>query len=149
MVSSPACLLAIFPPCNSITASPHHDESLQFPYFLTTLVCMGNEAIVLWLSKELALAYFGAVVVGMMGLLQLVATQWNREELRWLPANSALPIGSLMMVGALAWFYISYYRLIFVPGPAGLELMILFSGGSGLAVWLTRLLHWIRTISHE
>ncbi|MGB0389828.1 MAG: hypothetical protein ACPGWR_33825 [Ardenticatenaceae bacterium] len=105
---------------------------------------MGNEAIVLWLSEELALAYFEAVVVGMMGVLQIVATYSQREQLRWLPRKGAVPIGVLMMSGALAWFYVSYYRLIFVPGPAGLELMLLFSSGTALAVWLTRLLHWIK-----
>lgn len=104
---------------------------------------MGNDAIVLWLSQELALAYFIAVMIGMMGALQLVARYWQRDELRWLPHVSVLPVSSLMIVGAISTFYIRYYDLIFVPGPAGLELMLLFSGATALAVWLTRVLHWL------
>lgn len=102
---------------------------------------MGNDALVLWLSAELALGYFVAVVVGMVGLLQGVAVLWGRDDLRWLPRSLALPVGALVVVAAGAWFYLRFYRLIFVPGPAGLELMVLFGGGAALAVWLTRLLH--------
>jgi hypothetical protein len=104
---------------------------------------MGDDSLVLWLSAELALAYFVAVIVGMLGLLQVVAVQWQRESLRWLPVRLAKPLGSLAIIGALAWFYLGYYPLIFVPGPAGLELMILFGGGTALAVWLTRALKWL------
>ena len=104
---------------------------------------MGNDAIVLWLSEELALAYFIAVIIGMMGALQLVANHWQRDDLRWLPHHSALPVGIFMIIGALSTFYLRYYDLIFVPGPAGLELMLLFGGATALAVWLTRLLHWL------
>lgn len=101
---------------------------------------MGNDALVLWLSPELALAYFVAVVVGMTGVLQAVAAQAGREELRWLPLSLALPLGLALTAGALAWFYLGYYRLIFVPGPAGLELMLLFGVGTALATWLSRAL---------
>ena len=104
---------------------------------------MGNDAIVLWLSEELASAYFIAVIISMMGALQLVARYWQRDDLSWLPHNVVLPISTLMIIGAISTFYIRYYELIFVPGPAGLELMLLFSGATALAVWLTRVLHWL------
>ncbi len=52
-----------------------------------------------------------------------------------------MPVGLLLAGGALAAFYLSFYRLIFVPGPAGLELILLFGGGTALAVWLSKLLH--------
>ena len=103
---------------------------------------MGNDAIVLWLSEELALAYFIAVIIGMMGALQLVAHYWQRDDLSWLPHNKVFPVSLLMIIGTISTFYIRYYDLIFVPGPAGLELMLLFSGATALAVWLTRLLYW-------
>ncbi|MBA3532849.1 MAG: hypothetical protein H0T73_13065 [Ardenticatenales bacterium] len=106
---------------------------------------MGNDSLVLWLSAELALAYFVAVIVGMLGMLQVIAAHWQRESLCWLPVRMAKPLGSLAMLGALAWFYLSYYPLIFVPGPAGLELMLLFGGGTAIAVWLTRGLRWLVT----
>lgn len=102
---------------------------------------MGNDALVLWLSPELALAYFVAVIVGMMGLMQALSVRWQRPEFRWLPRRVAEPVGLLLVVGALAWFYLRYYQLIFVPGPAGLELIVLFASGSAVAVWLSRLLH--------
>ena len=104
---------------------------------------MGNDAIVLWLSEELALAYFIAVIIGMMGALQLVARYWRRDDLSWLPHKRVFPVSLLMIIGAISTFYIRYYDLIFVPGPAGLELMLLFSGATAVAVWLTRVLHWL------
>lgn len=99
---------------------------------------MGNEAVVLWLTPELALAYFVAVIVGMTGLLQLVAARWQRDDLRWLPSGMATPVGLALGVGALLLFYLTQYPLIFVPGPAGLELMLLFGAGTALATWLSR-----------
>lgn len=99
---------------------------------------MGNDAVVLWLTPELALAYFLAVVVGMIGLLQLVAARWSRDDLRWLPPAMATPVGLALGIGALLVFYVSQYPLIFVPGPAGLELMLLFGAGTALATWLSR-----------
>ena len=103
-----------------------------------TLVRMGNESLVLWLSAELAMGYFAAVFVGMVGLLQLVGAR--RDDLRWLPPRWRVPGGAALVVGALTFFYLPFYELIFVPGPAGLELMVLFGGATVLAIWLTRLL---------
>jgi hypothetical protein len=104
---------------------------------------MGNDSLVLWLSADLALGYFLAVFVGMSGLLQVVAYRWGREDLRWLPSHLAQPLGGLLVLGALGSFYLRFYDLIFVPGPAGLELILLFAVATALAVWLTRLLHRI------
>lgn len=104
---------------------------------------MGNEAVVLWLSAELALGYVIAVFVGMSGLLQLVAARWGRADLRWLPRAAARPVGAALIAAAMVWFYLRFYPLIFVPGPAGLELILLFGGGTVLAVWVARLLHWL------
>lgn len=102
---------------------------------------MGNDALVLWLSPELALAYLVTVVVGVAGVLQLIATHGARPDLAWLPPRAATPVGvGLILIPSLL-FYLVGYRLIFVPGPAGLELMMLYAGGAVLAIWLTRLLH--------
>ncbi len=101
---------------------------------------MGNDSLVLWLSAELALAYFVAVTVGMAGVLQAVAAWGGREDLRLLPPRAALPVGLGVAAAAATGFYLRYYELIFVPGPAGLELILLFGSGTALAVWLTRLL---------
>jgi hypothetical protein len=107
---------------------------------------MGSDVLINWISPELALAYFIAVVIAMLGLLQIVATHGERQDLRWLPAGTALPVGVLTTVGATAWLYTQYYDLIFVPGPAGTELVILFGGGTAVAVWLTRALHWLSSL---
>jgi hypothetical protein len=108
---------------------------------------MGSNELVNWISPELALAYFIAVVIAMLGLLQIVAVHAGREDLRWLPAGMVMPVGVLVTVGAVAWLYTQYYDLIFVPGPAGLELVLLFGGGTALAVWLTRVLRWLITLA--
>lgn len=100
---------------------------------------MGNDAIVLWLSPELALGYFIAVIIGMSGIVQAAAAHWGRADLRWLPLPLARPVGLLVAAGALVWFYVTFYELIFVPGPAGLELILLFGVGSAIAIWLARL----------
>jgi hypothetical protein len=103
---------------------------------------MGDDSILLWLSVEIALGYWVAVMVGMMGALQVVAVGAKRTDLQWLPVRIALPVGILLLGGAVGWFYTTFYRLIFVPGPAGLELMVLFGSGTAVAVWATRLLAW-------
>jgi hypothetical protein len=108
---------------------------------------MGSDVLINWISPELALAYFLAVLAAMLGLLQIVATRGEREDLRWLPAGAAMPVGLLATAGAGAWLYTQYYDLIFVPGPAGTELVILFGGGTAVAVWLTRALRWLTTIA--
>jgi len=103
---------------------------------------MGDDSILLWLSVEVAWGYFVAVTVGMIGALQLVAARVKREDLRWVPPRIGIPVGTLLILGAIGWFYTTHYRLIFVPGPAGLELMVLFGSGTVVAVWATRLLAW-------
>jgi hypothetical protein len=105
---------------------------------------MGDDSILLWLSVEIAWGYFFAVTVGMVGALQLVARGGVREDLRWVPSRIGLFVGVLLILGTMGWFYTLHYRLIFVPGPAGLELMVLFGGGTMIAVWVTRLLAWVR-----
>lgn len=105
---------------------------------------MGDDSILLWLSVEVAWGYFVAVTVGVIGALQIVATQANRENLRWLPPRMSTPVGTLFILGAIGWFYTLHYRLIFVPGPAGLELMVLFGSGTIVATWVTRFFAWVR-----
>jgi hypothetical protein len=104
---------------------------------------MGDDSILLWLSVEVALSYWVAVMVGMMGALQVVAIGAKRVDLQWLPPRLAVPLGMLLIIGAVGWFYTTFYCLIFVPGPAGLELMVLFGSGTAVAVWVTRLLAWV------
>lgn len=103
---------------------------------------MGNDSLVLWLSAELALGYFVAVAVGMLGLLQWVAVQ--RNDLRWLPVAWQRPVALLLIGAALLLFYVRFYDLIFVPGPAGLELILLFGAATALATWLTHALAALR-----
>jgi hypothetical protein len=82
----------------------------------------------------------------MGGMLQVAARLWRREDLRWLPRSLAVPVGVALTLGAGAWFYLSYYQLIFVPGPAGLELIVLFAAATALAVWGTRILYKISSL---
>lgn len=101
---------------------------------------MGNNSPILWLSPELARAYYLTVTVALLGLLQILALRWGHPDLRWLPPRWAAPVGVVMIISSVATYYHQFYSLIFVPGPAGLELMLLFGGASITALWLTRLL---------
>ena len=110
---------------------------------------MGDDSILLWLSVEVAWGYFIAVTFGVTGALQIVATHSKREEFRWLPPRMSTLVGTILILGAIGWFYTMHYRLIFVPGPAGLELMVLFGSGTVIATWVTRFLAWVRVRGKE
>jgi hypothetical protein len=99
---------------------------------------MGNDALLLWLSEEVAFAYWLTILISMVGALQLVAL--HRADLRWLPRRLAPVVGVCLILGAVVWFYTTHYALIFVPGPAGLELMVLFGTGTMVAIWVTKIL---------
>lgn len=49
---------------------------------------MGDDSVLLWLSFEVAWGYFIAVTFGVIGALQIVATQANRNDLRWRKTRS-------------------------------------------------------------
>lgn len=99
---------------------------------------MGHEAFIDWIAPEIAVAYFIATTVALVGILQVAGVAWGRPELRLLPTRGAsLALGTLLALGALAGFYLTMQRLILVPGLAGTELIILFTGAALLARLVT------------
>jgi hypothetical protein len=95
-----------------------------------------------FVSSYLALSYLAFATIGVIGVLQILAA-WRpyaglalldyRQKRGWQRA-----VGPLLIVAAYAWFF-GTRREILTPGPAGVELTLLFAGGVILALALTLL----------
>lgn len=104
---------------------------------------MGHESFIDWISPEIALAYFLAVTVVLIGVLQLAAIRWDRPELRWLRSRRRGALFGLALIAAgTGAFYGGMQELIFVPGLAGAELFVLFGAGTVTAIIVVRLVAW-------
>jgi alpha-beta hydrolase superfamily lysophospholipase len=86
----------------------------------------------------LASAYFAFVFVTALGTLQIVAA---RERLVGLslvgvdrPDGIGQVVGIGLIVGTAGWFFVGQWPLIFRPGLAGAELLVIFAGGALAAV---------------
>lgn len=105
---------------------------------------MGHESLIDWISPEIALAYFVATTVALIGVLQIAGARWDRLELRWPRSRSAaVLLGLVLVLASAAAFYVGMERLIFVPGLAGAELMVLFAAATLLATIVVRLIAWL------
>lgn len=86
-------------------------------------------------NPDVALAFFVCAVLVCGGTLQMVAARYGYVGLawvrpRWQPWGGTL-FGVILIVGGTAWFFVRHSDGIFRPGPAGLELLLLF-GAAGL-----------------
>ena len=95
-----------------------------------------------FIDNGLAASYFVFSLVAVIGLLQLVAAHRNLVGLSLIPGARrrvfGYLLGSTFTLGSFPVFFVVEYTGIFRPGPAGLELLVLFSGATlaGLALTL-------------
>ncbi|MCZ7572851.1 MAG: hypothetical protein M5U01_30220 [Ardenticatenaceae bacterium] len=109
---------------------------------------MGHESFINWISPEIALAYFLAATVVLIGVLQIAGARWDRPELRWSRSRGASAfLGTGLILIATAAFYVGMRRLIFVPGLAGTELIAIFGVAALLATILVRVV--ARQLGHR
>lgn len=86
-------------------------------------------------------AYFLFALAACLGSLQIIAARYGYLGLalvrpRWQPAGGLL-LGSAMIVAGAGWFFWQHSAGIFRPGPAGLELFLLFGAALLVALALT------------
>jgi hypothetical protein len=89
----------------------------------------------------LAFAYFAFVFFTALGTLQIVGA---RERLVGLslvstdgPARVGQALGIGLITGTAGWFFVSQWPLIFRPGLAGAELLVIFAAGALVALFVT------------
>lgn len=83
-------------------------------------------------NPDVALAFFVCAVLACGGTLQVVAARYGYVGLawvrpRWQPWGGTL-VGVILIAWGTVWFFARYGDGIFRPGPAGLELFLLFGG---------------------
>jgi hypothetical protein len=90
----------------------------------------------------MAFSYFVCCTVAAFGVIQATATRSGNNLLSWWPRQRG-PVGAVIGVvltaGSLWWFMTSYRHLIYRPGLAGAELVVIFATASGMALTLSRL----------
>lgn len=92
-----------------------------------------------WYSVELAIAYYVWSTVAFLGVLQASAAWYDRSELAF---SSNRVIG--LVAGLVTWsagvvgFYVTQYELIFVPGPATTEALVVLVTAALTAIMTTR-----------
>ncbi len=95
-----------------------------------------------FVEPRVALHYFLLVLVGFVGVLQIIAAHYRRSNLSLVPPERGpwvgTALGSLLILGAFAWFVVATPEML-RPGPAGAELVLLFGAAALLAVLICRL----------
>lgn len=92
-------------------------------------------------NPDVALAFFVCALLACSGTLQVVAARYGYVGLawvrpRWQPWGGTL-LGVVLVSGGSVWFFVRHSDGIFRPGPAGLELFVLFSGAAAVALVVT------------
>src|SRR5689334_4094286 len=92
-------------------------------------------------NPDVAGAYFVCALAACLGTLQIIAARYGYIGLAWLRPRwqplGGIALGLAFIIGGSAIFFTRYSAGIFRPGPAGLELFILFGGAFVLALPLT------------
>lgn len=101
-----------------------------------------------FVEPRVAIHYFLLVLVGFVGVLQIVAARYRRRSLALVPLERGpwvgAMLGSLLILGAFAWFVAATPEML-RPGPAGAELVLLFGAAALLAVLICRLAAALRS----
>jgi hypothetical protein len=73
-----------------------------------------------------AINYFWLCFGALLGVLQIVATRYNRRDLMWFDGAPGYATGIALTVGSFIWFFLTD-REIFIPALAGGEFFLLFT----------------------
>jgi len=84
-----------------------------------------------------AVNYFVFCFFAILGVIQGIATRYQRFDLQWFGGNAGYALSVALVVGSFVWFFITDQE-IFIPALAGGEFFALFIGALILAVPLTR-----------
>ncbi len=85
-----------------------------------------------------AVHYVTFCFAAILGTLQMVATRFDRRDLKWFEGRGGYVVGALIVAASFIWFF-AVDDEIFTPGLAGGELFLLFVIPFLVAVPLTRL----------
>ncbi len=117
-----------------------HGRNVRITLFGYTVGFLDN-----WYSWQLAVAYFAWTAVALMGVLQVAAARFRRQDLAWFRSpRRCYAVGLLLWIGGLGAFYATQYRLLFAPGPAAGEAALLFGIAALVAVLVTRAVVYAR-----
>lgn len=92
-------------------------------------------------NPHVAPGYLGWAFIACLGVFQIIAAHYGYIGLawvrpRWQPVGGWV-LGMSLIVGGCILFFMGHTEGIFRPGPAGLELFILFGGGLVAALVVT------------
>lgn len=100
-------------------------------------ICGGDSLLLNFVSSYLALSYLTFAILVTLGALQFVATHQGWQGLSLLDCSGRKAVGYALsvtlVVAGYVWFFLTR-REIFSPGPAGAELMVLFSAASFISL---------------
>ena len=92
-------------------------------------------------NPDVSPAYFLVALAACLGTLQLIAARYGYIGLAWVSPRWQPWLGGLLGVALVslpwAWFFERHSAGIFRPGPAGLELMVMFGAAALASVPLT------------
>jgi len=104
--------------------------------------CFCEEAVLHFVAPRLALHYFLLVFLGSLGVIQIAAAGYGLKRLSLIPAHwpswYGRAAGQGILGGAFVWFVVSTPEML-RPGPAGLEIGLLFWGAFLMALLICRL----------
>jgi len=84
-----------------------------------------------------AVNYFVFCFFAILGVIQGVATRYQRRDLRWFEHHTGYAMSATLVGGSFAWFFTTDQE-IFIPALAGGEFFALFIGAFIIATPLTR-----------
>ena len=122
-------------------------NGIQFELFGHEFAWLNN-----WYSVELSINYYWWATIVFLGVLQTAAAHFRRPALAIIPQHTVgRRIGFLVWSGGLIGFYVTQYRLLFVPGPATTEAVFILACATLTALVFTRAVATLRSIfwQHE
>ena len=98
--------------------------------------------------RELALGYLLFAFLCALAALQVVAVRYGLVGLALLDYSQypwlGYVLGGALVAGGAAWYFVTQWKRIFTPGPAGSELALLFGAGAAVALVVSLLVAALR-----